>query len=144
MAKIFLNEYYDVLPKAKQGLYYIYFLVIEDNPFYNIIKIGTTNNMSRRMREHLKNYKKNISVIWFKEVTSKYTTLRVEDEMKEYWKKHFPHWQYLRNDRFIIPKQDTEMFVKIRKQYDFTLDCNCYEWNPKLDRERRKAKESNL
>jgi len=36
-------------------------------------------------------------------VTSKYTTLRVEEQTIEEWKKN-PDWEYLRNDRFIIPK----------------------------------------
>ena len=119
---IFLNKKYKKLPKDGQ---FIYFLQIGE-PSERVFKIGTTNNMHRRMKQHETYYKKDITVIWYKKVTSKYTTLRVEDENKDFWLAN-TNWKYKRNDRFIIPELITEVVVKIRKKYDIKLSCECYE-----------------
>ena len=50
--------------------------------------------------------------------SSEYTTLRVEKNTKEMWKQN-KDWIYLRNDRFIIPENVTEITIKIRKEYKF-------------------------
>ena len=54
-------------------------------------------------------------------VTSEYTTLRVEKQTKEFWRENFPEWQYMRNDRFIIPEDVKEVEIKVRKIYRFAV-----------------------
>ena len=70
------------MPKADGKHYYIYFIQV-GNPFKRIFKIGTTNDLLRRMKEHSRNYgtddqKEDIAIIWFKKVKSKWTTLRID------------------------------------------------------------------
>ena len=61
---------------------HIYFIRI-GAPEDNLYKIGTTNNLRRRMREHSRNYKKPIEVLWVSPAYSKWTTLRVEERTIE-------------------------------------------------------------
>ena len=106
--------------KEKQkNKYYIYFVRIGE-PTERLFKIGTTNNMQRRMGEHKRYYKKDIEVLGVIPVTSEYTTLRVEKQTKEKWKQN-KDWEYLRNDRFIIPQNVTEVIIKVRKEYKFAV-----------------------
>ena len=124
---IYLNKKYKYLPKNDGQ--FIYFLQI-GNPDNRLFKIGTTNNLYRRMKEHEKAYKEDIIVLWFKKVKSKYTTLKVEDENKDFWREN-TNWKYKRNDRFIIPYPISEVVVKIRKKYTIPLSCDCYEIDSK-------------
>lgn len=106
--------------KEKQkNKYYIYFVRIGE-PADRLFKIGTTNDMDRRMKEHKRYYKKDIAVLGVIPVTSEYTTLRVEKQTKEKWKQN-GDWKYLRNDRFIIPQNVTEVIIKVRKEYKFAV-----------------------
>ena len=98
---------------------YIYFIQIGE-PCERLFKIGTTNNMDRRMKEHQKYYKKDIAILGVIPLTSKYTTLRVESKMIELWKT-FEGWQYLRNDRFIIPEDVHEIKITVRKDYIISI-----------------------
>lgn len=98
---------------------FIYFIQIGE-PAERLFKIGTTNNISRRMKEHEKYYQKNVNVLGVIPLTSKYTTLRVEKKMIDLWKT-FSGWQYLRNDRFIIPEDVKEIIITVRKNYVFSI-----------------------
>ena len=100
--------------------YYIYFIRIGE-PEKSLFKIGTTNNMNRRMREHKRYYKQNVEVLGTITVTSEFTTLRVEKLTKQEWQENHPDWQYLRNDRFIIPEDVKEIEIKVRKTYKFAV-----------------------
>lgn len=81
-------------------------------------KIGTTNDPVGRMKEHLRYYKfqYDIEVLWISPRYSKYTTLRIEDRMKRWWIEK-GEWEYIRNDRFIIPDHVKEVVVTVRKDY---------------------------
>lgn len=85
-----------------------------------LIKVGTTNNIERRMKEHLRYYKCNIDVLWISPEYSKYTTLRVEDRTKEKWKKC--GYSYINSDRFVVPKETKKVVIKVRKEYEVYLE----------------------
>ena len=128
---IFLSKKYRKLPKADGKHFYIYFIQI-GKPFKRVFKIGTTNDLLRRMKEHSRNYgtddqKEDIAIIWFKKVKSKWTTLRIEEETKTKWIKNEPTWEYIRNDRFVLPNLINQVSIKIRKNYSVNLDCECME-----------------
>lgn len=128
---IFLNKKYRKLPKADGKHYYIYFIQV-GSPFKRVFKIGTTNDLLRRMKEHSRNYgtddqKEDIAIIWFKKVKSKWTTLRIEEETKTKWIENEPTWEYIRNDRFVLPNLINQVSIKIRKNYSVNLDCECME-----------------
>lgn len=91
-----------------------------------LIKIGTSNNIKRRMKEHERYYKKDIYVLWFKPLKSKWTTLMKEEENKEIWKT-FTRFEYQRNDRFYIPDYLWGISVKIRKLHNVSFDVMCIE-----------------
>lgn len=100
--------------------YYIYFIRIGE-PADRLFKIGTTNDMERRMKEHKRYYKQEVEVLGTIAVTSEFTTLRVEKLTKQDWRENHPDWQYLRNDRFIIPEDVKEIEIKVRKIYKFAV-----------------------
>lgn len=104
----------------QKNKYYIYFVRIGESG-NRLFKIGTTNNMDRRMKEHKRYYKQDVTVLGVIPVTSEYTTLRVEKQTKELWREIHPDWEYLRNDRFIIPKDVKEIEIKVRKIYRFAV-----------------------
>lgn len=122
--KIYLNEIYKEMPT--EDAQFLYFLQI-GSPKNRLYKIGTTSNIARRMKEHRRYYKEDITILWYKKVKSKYTTLRVEDNQKAEWIETEKDWECLRNDRFILPKSQASVKVRIRKIYEIPLDCNCYE-----------------
>ena len=96
------------------------YLLRVDNGF-KWVKIGTTNDMLRRMKEHMKYYDSDITIIWISPPYSKYTTLRVEDRNKALWIKEHPDWQYINNDRFIIPDTVNEIVIKVIKEYHIRI-----------------------
>ncbi len=108
-----------VVPKTGKPYEFIYFVRIGDEN-ERLFKIGTTNNIDRRMKEHSRYYHKYVTVLWIKKVTSKWTTLKVEEDNKQRWIDE-GIVQYLRNDRFIIPPEITEVEIKIRKMYKIPL-----------------------
>lgn len=104
---------------TKEGNY-IYFIrlvpVFGGKPRY---KIGTTNRPLQRLKEHLKNYKYefNIEVLWFSpRYSSVETTTRVERRTIKFWSE-FLGWEYIPNDRFILPDDVTEISIRVRKDY---------------------------
>ena len=94
---------------------YVYFIRI-GAPSDNLYKIGTTNNIERRMKEHIRNYKKPIEVIWVSNPYSKYTTLRVEEQTISKWRET-EGFHYIRNDRFIIDPSIKQVTIKVRKEW---------------------------
>lgn len=94
-----------------------------------ILKIGTTNDLKRRQREHNRAYKRatthtmptesSFEYIWTLPL-SKYNTLRYEDSNKEKWIAE-NIGEYVRNDRFVISEELTEVEIKIRKTYKIAL-----------------------
>ena len=110
----------------KEYLYVGHYIDIFGN---YILKIGTTNNLDRRAKEHTRNYKKSPNATmppesafvydWFTKL-SKYNTLRYEDSNKKEWREQ-AFGDYIRNDRFVCAKKPERVFVKIRKIYEITL-----------------------
>lgn len=118
MAKV--SRFVD-LPTAKKqkngkDYQYVYFLRIGD-PQERLFKIGTTNDPRRRMLEHQRNYKKPVTVLWLSpKLRGRFTSLKVEEDNKEKWI-NGTNWEYLRNDRFIIPPEITSVKITIKKDY---------------------------
>lgn len=114
-AQVFTNV---PLP-TKQGEY-LYFIRIGEASERKF-KIGTTNDICRRMSEHWKNYKETpIYILWVSPCYSKWTTLRVEDRTIQAWRE-LENFQYIRNDRFIIAENVEKVQIKVRKIYEVTL-----------------------
>ena len=94
-----------------------------------VLKIGTTNNLERRRKEHTRNYRKSAHnrmpideeflYDWYIPL-SKYNTLRFEDKIKELWKA-LGFGEYVSNDRFVFAEKPTEVEIKIRKVYKILL-----------------------
>lgn len=94
-----------------------------------VLKIGTTNNLERRRKEHTRNYHRTphnpmpldeeFTYDWFTKL-SKYNTLRYEDSNKELWKSQ-EIGQYIRNDRFVCEEKPQKVVVTIRKEYEIIL-----------------------
>ena len=72
------------------------------------------------MKEQCKYYDKKITVLWFSPTYSKYTTLRIEDRMKTYWRE-FTDWEYKNNDRFVIPPEVKDITITVRKDYNIKI-----------------------
>ena len=100
-----------------------------DNFGNYVVKIGTTNNLDRRKKEHIRNYRKSPNATmppenvfeydWYRPL-SKYNTLRYEDSNKKAWREQ-SFGEYIRNDRFVCTEKPEKVFVKIRKTYEITL-----------------------
>ena len=95
-----------------------------------ILKIGTTNNLDRRQKEHTRSYRKskthtmpeNESFEYiFSLALSKYNTLRFEDKNRQSWIDN-NIGEFVRNDRFVISADLTEVVLKIRKEYHIPLN----------------------
>lgn len=115
------NVFYDKeLPqKSNKGEYNYLILIHSNNDKTKIIKIGTTNDINRRMYEHLGYYKKDITVLWISPHYSKYTTLRIEDKTKNELKSRGYKW--IRNDRFEVPNELNEIVIKVKKEYHIRI-----------------------
>lgn len=94
-----------------------------------ILKIGTTNNLARRRREHTANYikapcytlpsDKTFEYDWYLPL-SKYNTLRYEDKNREAWQ-NANIGEFVRNDRFCCPQKPKTVTITIRKTYEIPL-----------------------
>lgn len=117
---------YGVFMQNKEFLYVGHYIDILGR---YILKIGTTNNLERRKREHTRNYKKApdytmpksacFEYDWFLPL-SKYNTLRYEDKNRELWQK-MNIGIFVRNDRFCCEKKPDFVQVVIRKIYQIAL-----------------------
>lgn len=108
---------------------YIYVGKYTDTEGNCIVKIGTTNDLKRRKYEHNHNYRRaknhtlpkedSFEYIWTHKL-SKYNTLRYEDRNRQMWQ-DMGIGEFVRNDRFVIAEDVTEVEVKIRKTYKIAL-----------------------
>lgn len=114
------------MAQEKEYLYVGHYIDDEGN---YVLKIGTTNNLERRRKEHNSKYKKTpnhpfgedeeFNYDWSIPL-SKWNTLRYEEENKQYWKDE-DFGEYIRNDRFVCKEKPTVINVKIRKIYEIYL-----------------------
>ena len=94
-----------------------------------ILKIGTTNNLERRAKEHTRNYRRAKKYTMRKEQKfeydwhlplSKYNTLRYEDSNRKEWIERAVG-EFVRNDRFVCEEKPVQVIVQIRKEYVVSL-----------------------
>ena len=100
-----------------------------DNDGQYILKIGTTNDLDRRQKEHTRNYRRaKINTLpkenqfeydWWIGL-SKYNTLRFEDSNRAKWQEE-NIGRFVRNDRFVCAEKPAEVTIKIRKEYCIAL-----------------------
>lgn len=110
----------------KEFLYVGYY--IDTNGKF-VLKIGTTNDLDRRAKEHTRNYRRatkhtlpkgeTFKYLWHLSL-SKYNTLRFEDSNRELWKS-MGIGEFVRNDRFVLATVPKSVPVKIRKTYSVAL-----------------------
>lgn len=94
-----------------------------------ILKIGTTNDLDRRQKEHTRTYRKAktntlpqdqiFMYDWWISL-SKYNTIRYEDLNRSKWIDE-NIGKFVRNDRFVCDIKPLEVSVKIRKTYGIAL-----------------------
>lgn len=110
----------------KEFLYIGHYYDIDGN---YILKVGTTNDLDRRAKEHTRNYKrtdkytlpKNAVFVYDAYIPlSKYNTLRYEDKTREAFINE-GIGEYVRNDRFCCRVKPEKVKVKIRKTYEIIL-----------------------
>ena len=94
-----------------------------------ILKIGTTNDLDRRQKEHTRNYRKSKTYTLpadenfeydFYLPLSKYNTIRYEDKNRTKWIED-NLGQFVRNDRFCCAKKPQSVEIKIRRTYEVIL-----------------------
>lgn len=98
---------------------YVYFIQIGE-PEERLFKIGTTNNIARRMSQHRHYYKKDVKVLWVSPQYSGSTTLAVEKRMINTWRK-VEGFHYVPKDRFYIDKNIKQVTIKVRKEWVVNL-----------------------
>lgn len=116
-----------VIPKAAKEFLYVGHYI--DRKGRYILKIGTTNNLERRAKEHTRNYRKAPDYTmpeteifhydWWLPL-SKYNTLRYEDRNRKAWQ-DMEIGRFIRNDRFYVTKKPDMVAVTIRKTYFIPL-----------------------
>lgn len=115
--------------RDKEFLYVGYY-IDEEGEF--ILKIGTTNNLERRRREHNRNYSRarhytmaeysEFTYLWYIPL-SKYNTLRFEDRTRDKWIEE-EIGTYVRNDRFVCKVIPSTVTVKVKKEYIINIEGN--------------------
>lgn len=115
---------------AKQAKEFLYVGHYIDKDGNYILKVGTTNDLDRRRKEHTRNYKKSPNFTMptdgafeydFSLKLSKYNTLRYEDKTREKWQKE-EIGEFVRNDRFFCKKKPKKVAITIRKTYEIWLE----------------------
>ena len=106
---------------------YVGYYIDKENQF--VLKIGTTNNLERRQKEHTRNYAKathspmrqgeEFHYLWHLPL-SKYNTLRYEDLNREMWRENAVG-VFIQNDRFLCNCPPAEICIKIRKSYNICI-----------------------
>lgn len=114
------------MQKQKEFLYVGYYIDVNN---HIIVKIGTTNNIGRRTKEHTRNYRRAkqyrlppggiFQMLGYVKL-SKYNTLRYEDRNRQKWKEE-GIGEFIRNDRFLLREGIKQVTVKIRKEYSFVV-----------------------
>ena len=115
------------MEKSKEFLYVGHYFDINNN---YILKIGTTNDLDRRQKEHTRNYRKSPNYTmpadgsfiydWFLPL-SKYNTLRYEDKNRLMWQMQ-GIGEFVRNDRFYCATKPDFVQIVIRKTYQIALN----------------------
>lgn len=114
------------MPKNKEFLYIGHYY---DTKNRFILKIGTTNDLERRKKEHQRNYRraKNYTmppeaefIVDWALPLSKYNTLRFEDKNRKNWQAQ-NFGEFVRNDRFCCAEKPASVEVTIRKTYIIPL-----------------------
>ena len=110
----------------KEFLYVGHYTDTEGN---YILKIGTTNDLERRRKEHTRNYRKSnnyqmpltveFEYDWHLPL-SKYNTLRFEDRNRQKWQE-MEVGEFVRNDRFCCAVKPSQVEITIRKTYIIAL-----------------------
>ena len=110
----------------KEFLYVGYYRDTKNN---FVLKIGTTNDLERRRKEHNRNYRKSpeytlpedgeFTYLW-KLPLSKYNTLRYEDRNRARWQEK-QIGEFVRNDRFVLNEIPPQVEITIRKTYVIPL-----------------------
>lgn len=94
-----------------------------------ILKVGTTNDLERRRKEHTRNYRKSTAYTMpndsefqydFSLKLSKYNTLRFEDKTRQRWQNE-GFGEFVRNDRFCCKRKPKKVEITIRKTYEIYL-----------------------
>lgn len=94
-----------------------------------ILKIGTTNDIDRRKKEHTRNYRKSKTYTLAEDKEfefdfilplSKYNTIRYEDSNRKKWQDE-EIGKFVRNDRFCCAEKPARVEIKIRKTYEIIL-----------------------
>lgn len=100
---------------------FVYLLQIgEPENGRRLIKIGTTNNITRRMGQLLREYNKPIEILWISPPYAHFTTLRVETKTKEFWQGQ-PGFEHVPNDRFFIPEGVAGLTVTVKKDFEIEI-----------------------
>jgi hypothetical protein len=94
-----------------------------------VLKIGTTNDLKRRAKEHTRNYQKSPNYTmpkgsqfeydWYLPL-SKYNTLRYEDKNRKIWQE-MGIGEFVRNDRFVCAIKPAFVEIAIKKTYKIAL-----------------------
>lgn len=116
-------------PKPERKKEFLYVGHYIDTKGRYILKIGTTNDLDRRRKQHTINYRKvkkytmppNDEFVydWYIKL-SKYNTLRFEDLNRKKWQQ-IGIGEFVRNDRFACAEKPQKVEVTIRKTYVITL-----------------------
>ena len=116
----------DIAKVEKEFLYVGHYI---DKKGRYILKIGTTNDLERRKKEHIRNYRKAHDYTmpedeifhydWWLPL-SKYNTLRYEDRNRQLWK-NMEIGKFIRNDRFLVEDKPEVIAVTIKKTYFIAL-----------------------
>lgn len=114
---------------AKRPKEFLYVGHYVDTKGRYILKIGTTNDLNRRAKEHIYNYHKAKEYTmptdevfhydWWLPL-SKYNTLRFEDLNRALWQAE-GFGKYIRNDRFYCKQKPDMITVTVRKTYFIPL-----------------------
>lgn len=114
------------MAKSKEFLYVGHYYDV--NGLY-ILKVGTTNDLARRNKEHNTNYwkadnykmprRERFQYDWYIPL-SKYNTLRYEDKTRALWQE-MGVGKFVKNDRFACERKPDKVLVKIRKVYEIAL-----------------------
>lgn len=114
------------MKKDKEFLYVGHYIDTEGN---YILKIGTTNDLDRRRKEHTRTYRKatnyqmpndcEFEYDWHLPL-SRYNTQRFEDKNRLLWQE-MGIGEFVRNDRFCCQEKPVMVEVTIRKTYTITL-----------------------
>jgi predicted GIY-YIG superfamily endonuclease len=112
----------------KKYLYVLKYLTVNDKI---VVKVGTTNNLKRRMYEHNNYYQKKaknhrmpkgatVELVWAKQFSAE-NVEKYEEENKEYWR-DLGFGDYVKNDRFVFDEMPPYVEIIIKKSYIISLN----------------------